>query len=145
MKSLYMSFLIITGALLGGIEAYGTTATIVFKKVKDGGSMAWIGSELMPCGGRDSTCSRYVISSSGSGGIVQYGNGFVLEANVTGVSVGPTSGGPTLTMSGANQSFDDKFDIQIITCDQYPQLNGRQVTLDGVNSNGSGSISVYFP
>jgi len=45
-----MSFLIITGALLGGIEAYGTTATIVFKKVKDGGSMAWIGSELMPCG-----------------------------------------------------------------------------------------------
>lgn len=120
--------------------------SIEFRKVTSGGTLKWLGNTLMPCGlPNDESCKVTVSSPQGSGIVAPTGTGFVLEAVVTGLIFQKVGSENQLGTSGSNYTFGGDYELRIISSDEYPQLNGRQVTLSGVTSDALGMVAVYFP
>jgi hypothetical protein len=133
--------------VVGGVSSLGQTY-IEFRKVGAGGTRHWVGGDLAPCLQPGTTCSVKIVRPNGSaeGNVTPYGTGFLVEGliqNVRHTLVADTNTWNEFT--GANALLDSTMTMRVISSDEYPALNGREVNLQGAAANSSGVVTVYFP
>ena len=139
-------FAVNLGAILLSCQSAQAHTSVEFRKVKSGGTMKWLGNTIMPCGlPNDQGCRVTVSSPQGSGLVASSGTGHIIETVVNGIVFENISAETQYTADGAYFTFGDDYEICVTHSDEYPQLIGRQVSLNGLTANSQGIITVYVP
>jgi|GEM_PF-6118925 len=120
--------------------------TVTYIKVKGGGNMTWVGSEVVPCWmSMPKNCLRTPPPTATGAIVVEYGSGYILTVTVENMTAWHVDNPSDVrTVSGANHTFDDSIEMRI-DASSIQALVGYTVNLAGMTTNSSGVLTIYIP